>query len=89
MFELPANKYRIGLGYNSQNLKKPASIATRGLMLPLSENFSSAGYLDDNHICSVEEDEAEDAGLIFIKSEGKGATKWTEIEIPKVTLIKM
>ncbi|KAI5416319.1 hypothetical protein KIW84_041393 [Lathyrus oleraceus] len=55
----------------------------------LSENFSSVGYLDDNRICVVEEDEEEDVGLIFTKTDGKGATKWTEIEIPKVTLIKI
>jgi hypothetical protein len=56
-------------------------------MLPLSENFSSAGYLDDNRICAMEEEE--DDGLIFTKTDGNGATKWTEIEIPKVTLIEM
>lgn len=58
-------------------------------MLPLSENFSSVGYLDDNRICDVEEAKEEDVGLIFTKTDGKGATKWTEIEIPKVTLTKM
>ena len=89
MLELPANKDRTGLGYNSQNLKKPAPIATRGSVLPLSKNFSSAGYLDDNRICAVEEEEEENVGLIFTKTDGKGATKWTEIETPKVTLIEM
>ncbi|XP_050919089.1 uncharacterized protein LOC127136591 [Lathyrus oleraceus] len=89
LFELPANKDRTGLGYNSQNLKKPTPIATRGSVLPLSKNFSSASYLDDNSICAVEGDEEEDVGLIFTEANGKGATKWTEIEIPKVTLIKM
>ena len=58
-------------------------------MLPLSDNFSSVGYLDDNRICAVEEEEEEDDGLIFTKTDGNGATKWTEIEIPKVTLIEM
>ncbi|XP_050916461.1 uncharacterized protein LOC127131593 [Lathyrus oleraceus] len=48
LLELPANKDHTGLGYNSQNLKKPAPIATRGSVLPLSENFSSVGYVDDN-----------------------------------------
>jgi hypothetical protein len=57
-------------------------------VLPLSKNFSSAGYLDDNRICAKEEEE-ENIGLIFTKTDGKGATKWTEIEIPKVTLIEM
>ncbi|XP_050877043.1 uncharacterized protein LOC127080791 [Lathyrus oleraceus] len=89
LLELPTNKDHTGLGYNSKNLKKLAPIATRGSVLSLSENFSSAGYLDDNRICSVEEDEEEDVELIFINTDGKGATKWTEIEIPKVTLIKM
>ncbi|XP_050909309.1 uncharacterized protein LOC127123094 [Lathyrus oleraceus] len=92
LLELPANKDRTGLGYNSQNLKKPAPIATRGSVLPLSDNFSSAGYLDDNRICAVEEEEKEeeeDDGLIFTKTDGNGATKWTEFEIPKVTLIEM
>ena len=90
LLELPANKDRTGLGYNSQNLKKPAPIATRGSVLPLSENFLSAGYLDDNRICVVEEkEEEEEDGLIFTKTDGNGATKWTEFEIPKVTLIEM
>ncbi|XP_050915899.1 uncharacterized protein LOC127130992 [Lathyrus oleraceus] len=90
LLELPANKDRTGLGYNSQNLKKPAPIATRGSVLPLSENFLSAGYLDDNRICVVEEEEEEeDDRLIFTKTDGNGATKWTEIEIPKVILIEM
>lgn len=89
ILELPANKDHTGLGYNSQNLKKPASIATNGSVLPLSENFTGDGYLDDNRICDVEEDEEEDVGLIFTKTDGKGVTKWIEIEIPKVTLIKM
>ena len=70
-------------------MKKPAPIATKGSVLPLSENFSSVGYLNDNRICAVEEDEEEYVGLIFTKTDGKGDTKWTEIEIPKVTLIKM
>ncbi|XP_050877554.1 uncharacterized protein LOC127081325 [Lathyrus oleraceus] len=86
LLELPANKDRTGLGYNSHNLKKPVPIATWGSVLPLSENFSSVGYLDDNRIYVVEE---EGAGLIFTKTDGKGVTKWTEIEIPKVTLIEM
>ncbi|XP_050889273.1 uncharacterized protein LOC127094488 [Lathyrus oleraceus] len=90
LLELPSNKDRIGLGYNSQNLRKPAPIATGGSVLPLSENFSSAGYLDDNRICVVEEEEEEENdGLIFTKTDGNGATKWTEFEIPKVTLIEM
>jgi hypothetical protein len=89
LLELPTNKDRAGLGYNSQNLKKPAPIATRGSVLPLSENFLSAGYLDDNRICAVEEEEEEEDGLIFTKTDGNGATKWTEFEIPKVTLIEM
>ncbi|XP_050890983.1 uncharacterized protein LOC127096461 [Lathyrus oleraceus] len=89
LLELPANKDRTGFGYNSQNLKKPAPIATKGSMLLLSENFSSAGSLDDNRICAMEEEEEEDVGLIFTKTDGKGATKWTEIEIPKVTLIEI
>ncbi|XP_050878617.1 uncharacterized protein LOC127082421 [Lathyrus oleraceus] len=74
LLELPANKERTGLGYNSQNLKKPTSIATRGSMLLLSKNFSSVRYLDDNRICAVEEEEEEDDGLIFTKTDGNGAT---------------
>ncbi|XP_050890912.1 uncharacterized protein LOC127096377 [Lathyrus oleraceus] len=89
LLELPANKDRTGLGYNSQNLKKPTPIAIRGSVLPLSENFSSAGYLDDNRTCAVEEEEEEDDGLIFTKTDGNDAIKWTEIEIPKVTLIEI
>lgn len=89
MLELPANKDRTGLGYNTQNLKKLALIVIKGPMLSLSEYFSSTGYLDDDRICVAEEDKEEDAGLIFTKTDGKGATKWTEIEIPEVTLIKM
>ncbi|XP_050877316.1 uncharacterized protein LOC127081075 [Lathyrus oleraceus] len=89
LLELPANKDRTDLGYNSQNLKKPVSIATRGSVLPLSDDFSSAGYLDNNRICVVEEEEEDYNGLIFTKTDGNGATKWTEFEIPKVTLIKI
>lgn len=64
MLELPANKDRIDLGYNSQNLKKPAPIAIKGSVLPLSKYFSSVGYLDEDHVCAMEE-EVEDARLIF------------------------
>ena len=89
MLELIANKECTGLGYNSQNLEMPASIATKGLMLPLSKYFSSVGYLDDNRICTVEEDKEEGVGMIFTKTDGRGVTKWIGFEIPKVILIKM
>lgn len=88
MLEFPNNKDRIGLGYNTQNLKKTQPIAEKGQVLPLSEYFSSVCYIDDDHVCVVEED-VEDAELIFTETNGRGATKWTEIEIPEVTLIKM
>lgn len=88
MLELPTNKDRTSLGYNTQNLKKPAPIATKGSVLPLSEYFSSVGYLDKDCVCVVEED-VEDARLIFTKTDGRGATKWTETKIPEVTLIEM
>lgn len=60
MLELPSNKDRTGLGYNSQNLKKPALIATKGLVLPLSEYLSSVGYLDVDRVFVMGE-EVEDA----------------------------
>lgn len=37
----------------------------------------------------MEEYEEEDVGLIFTKTDGRGATKWTEVEIPEVTLINV
>ena len=57
-------------------------------MLLSSEYFSSVGYLIDYHGCAVEED-VDDAGLVFTRTDERGATKWTEIEIPEVTMIKM
>lgn len=82
----PNNKDRLGLGYNSQNLKKLAPIATKGLVLPLSEYFSSVSHLVDEHVCLLEE---EDVRLIFSKIEGRVATKWTIMKVPEVRMIKM
>lgn len=67
MLELTANKECTDFGYNSQNLEMPASIATKGLMLPLSKYLSSVGYLDDNRICTMEEDKEEGVVMIFTK----------------------
>ncbi|XP_050889755.1 uncharacterized protein LOC127095054 [Lathyrus oleraceus] len=53
LLELPANRFRIQL----PEFEEPAPIATRGSLLSLSENFSSAEYLDGNRICAMEEDE--------------------------------
>lgn len=58
-------------------------------MLQLSEYFSSVGQLVDGHVCALEEDKEEDAGLIFMKTKGRGATRWTVMEVPEVTMIKM
>lgn len=77
----------VGEGYNSQNLKMHAPIAIKGSVLLLSEYFLSVGYLDEDCVCAPEE-EVEDGGLVFTKIDGRGATRWTEIEIPEVTLIK-
>lgn len=81
MLELPINKDCTGLEYNSHNLKKPAPIAIKGSVIPLSGYFSTDGYLDEDGVCVMEED-VEDAGLIFKKINGRGATKWTKTEIP-------
>lgn len=44
-------------------------------------------HLVDKHICALEEvDEAEDAGLIFKKTEGRGVTNWTVLELPEVIM---
>lgn len=62
----------------------------KGSVLPLFEYFYSADHLFDGHVCALEEDvEEEDARLIFLKVGGRGATKWTMMEVPEVTLIKM
>lgn len=58
-------------------------------MLPLSEYFSSANHLVDNHVYDLEEDKEEDAELIFIKTKGRSVTKWTMMEVLEVTMIKM
>lgn len=88
ILELLNNKDRFGLGYNSQNLKKPTPIAEKGKVLPLSEYFPSVWHLVDDHICASEEDVEEEGGLVFKKTEGRGATKWTVLEVPEVTMIK-
>lgn len=89
MLEIPHNKDHLGLGYNFQNLKKPAPIALKGSVLPLSEYFSSVSHLVDDHVCALEEDEEKDFELIFLKTEERGATKWTMMKVPEVILIKM
>lgn len=66
MLELPNNKDHSGLGFNSQDLKKPMSIAIKGQVLPLSDFLSSIRYLVDGHICALEEyDEVKEEGLIY------------------------
>lgn len=89
MLELTNNKERLGLGYNSQNLKKPTLIPKERQVLLLSKYFSSANPLVHGHICDLEENVEEDTRLIFMKTKGWGATKWTVMQVLEVTMIKM
>lgn len=53
MMELPNNKDRSGLGFNSQDLKKPIPIVMKGQVLCLLNYFSSVENLVDDHICAL------------------------------------
>lgn len=89
MLEIPLNKDRAGLGYNSQNLKKRAPIAVKGKILPLSEFFSSDRHLVDGQICVMEEDIAvEKGGLVYRKAEDQELTNWTIFELLEVTMLE-
>lgn len=64
-------------------------MAVKGKMLPLSDFFSSLGHLIDGHIFSMgEDDKVEEEGLIYKKTEGRGATNWTMLELPEVTMLE-
>lgn len=65
------------------------SIVVKGQVFLLSDFFSSVGHLVDGHICVVEEDdEVEEGRLIFKKTEGRGASNWIVLELPKVTVFE-
>lgn len=88
MLELPVNKYHSGSGYNVQDLKKPKLIVVEGKVIPLSHFFSSFRHLVNDHICTLEEDgKVKEEGLIYKKTEGRGAINWTVFELPEVTML--
>lgn len=65
------------------------SIAEKGQVLPFSDFLSSVGHLVDGRICVVkEDDEAEKEGFSYQKAEGRGATNWTMVELPKVIMLE-
>lgn len=89
MLELPLNKDRYGFGFSSHDLKKPTSMAIEGQVLPLSDCFSSIRHLVNGHICALEEDdEVEEEGLIYQRTEGRRATSWIVLELPEVTMLE-
>lgn len=65
------------------------SIAEKGQVLPLSDYFSSVKHLINGNVCTLEaDDETEDARLTFKKTGGRGATNWTVLELPEVSMME-
>lgn len=53
-------------------------MAIKGQVLPLSNLFSSAKHLIDGYISALKEDDnVEEEGLIYQKTEGRGANNLT------------
>lgn len=58
-------------------------------MLPLSYYLSSVRHFIDGHVYVLEEDdEVEGGGLIYPKTEGRGANNWIVLEVPEVTMLE-